>query len=94
MKFRSETGGGTLLAGLRHHPGHDDLGREWVMTTEKVRGYVSCWPPIIRDFWEAYGRHEVEVPLDPPAAMPSMARTRYWRGCGLALEDHPQPFQD
>lgn len=34
----------------------------------KIRGYVSSWPPIIRDFWEAYGRHEVAVRLGPPAA--------------------------
>ena len=34
----------------------------------KVRGYVSAWPPTIRNFWEAYGRHEVEVRPGPPTA--------------------------
>jgi hypothetical protein len=33
----------------------------------KVRGYISSWPPIIREFWEAYGWHETKVRLGPPA---------------------------
>jgi predicted DNA-binding protein (UPF0251 family) len=33
----------------------------------RVQGYVSTWPAIIRDFWEAYGWHEAEVRLGPPA---------------------------
>ena len=32
-----------------------------------VRGYISAWPPTIRDFWEAFGRNAVEVRLGPPA---------------------------
>ena len=33
----------------------------------KVRGYISTWPPTIRDFWEAFGWNTVEVRLGPPA---------------------------
>jgi hypothetical protein len=33
----------------------------------KVRGYISTWPPTIRDFWEAFGWNAVEVRLGPPA---------------------------
>ena len=33
----------------------------------KVRGYISAWPPTIRDFWEAFGWNAVEVRLGPPA---------------------------
>lgn len=32
----------------------------------KVQGYFSTWPPVIRDFWEAFGRNEVRVRLGPP----------------------------
>lgn len=33
----------------------------------RVRGYISTWPPTIRDFWEAFGWNAVEVRLGPPA---------------------------
>ena len=33
----------------------------------KVRGYISAWPPTIRDFWEAFGWNAVEVRFGPPA---------------------------
>ena len=33
----------------------------------RVRGYVSAWPPVIREFWEAFGWHEPQVRLGPPA---------------------------
>jgi len=33
----------------------------------KVQGFLSTWPPIIRDFWEAFGWHDVEVRPGPPA---------------------------
>jgi hypothetical protein len=57
----------------------------------RVRGYVSSWPPIIRDFWEAYGRHEAEVRLGSPPPYAITARTRSgWSSCGLrvAREEH------
>ncbi|MGQ0665167.1 MAG: DUF6362 family protein [Pseudomonadota bacterium] len=34
----------------------------------KVQGYFRTWPPVIRDFWEAFGWHEVRVRLGPPQA--------------------------
>lgn len=34
----------------------------------KVQGHASSWPPVVRDFWEAYGWEEAEVRLGPPAA--------------------------
>lgn len=34
----------------------------------RVRGYISTWPPVIRDFWEAYGWNDVEVRPGPPTA--------------------------
>ncbi len=33
----------------------------------RVRGYISTWPPTIRDFWEAFGWNAVEVRPGPPA---------------------------
>ncbi len=46
----------------------------------KVRGYVSAWPPVLRDFWEAYGREEVQVRPGPPSAkaIDQMDRTLLW----------------
>lgn len=46
----------------------------------KVQGYFSTWPPIIRDFWEAFGRHDAEVRLGPatPAAIDRMDETLLW----------------
>lgn len=46
----------------------------------KVQGYFSTWPPIIRDFWEAFGRHAAEVRLGPamPAAIDRMDETLLW----------------
>ena len=32
----------------------------------KVQGYVSCWPPIIQEFWESYGWDLPRVRLGPP----------------------------
>jgi flavin-binding protein dodecin len=32
----------------------------------RVQGYFTTWPPIIREFWEAFGRHAAEVRLGPP----------------------------
>jgi len=35
---------------------------------ERVRGYFSTWPPVIRDYWEAFGRADVRLRLPPPSA--------------------------
>lgn len=32
----------------------------------RVRGYISSWPVVIREFWEAFGWHETQVRLGPP----------------------------
>jgi flavin-binding protein dodecin len=46
----------------------------------KVQGYFSTWPPIVRDFWEAFGWNDVEVRLGPPApdAIDRMDETLQW----------------
>lgn len=46
----------------------------------KVRGYVSSWPPTIREFWEAYGWHDTKVRLGPPApdAIDRMDEVLHW----------------
>lgn len=46
----------------------------------KVRGYVTTWPPIVRDYWEAFGWDEVRVRLGPPSAkaIDQMDRTLLW----------------
>jgi Domain of unknown function (DUF6362) len=33
-----------------------------------VQGFFSTWPPVIRDFWEAFGWNAVEVRLGPPSS--------------------------
>ena len=32
----------------------------------KVQGYVSSWPPVIHEFWEAYGWDTPKVRRGPP----------------------------
>jgi len=46
----------------------------------KVQGYFSTWPPVIRDFWEAFGWHDVEVRPGPasPEAIDRMDDTLRW----------------
>jgi hypothetical protein len=46
----------------------------------KVQGYFSTWPPVLREFWEAYGRDELEVRLGPPSgrAIDQMDETMLW----------------
>lgn len=46
----------------------------------KVQGYFSTWPPIIRDFWDAFGWHDAEVRLGPPSpqAIDLMDETLQW----------------
>lgn len=47
---------------------------------ERVRGYFSTWPPIIHDYWEAFGRHDVKLrrPWPSPAAIDRMDETMTW----------------
>lgn len=33
-----------------------------------VQGYVSSWPPVVREFWEAFGWHDAEARPGPPTA--------------------------
>ena len=33
----------------------------------RVQGYFNTWPPVIQNFWEAFGRTEVRVRPAPPA---------------------------
>ena len=48
-----------------------------------VQGFISTRPPVIRDFWEAYGWHDAEVRLGPPsaAAIDRMDATLRWLLC-------------
>ena len=46
----------------------------------RVQGYFSTWPAVVRDFWEAFGWHDAEVRLGPPApaAIDRMDETLQW----------------
>ncbi len=33
-----------------------------------IQGYVSTWPPFVREYWEAYGMDEVRLRRPPPSA--------------------------
>ena len=48
----------------------------------KVRGFFSTWPAIVRDYWEAYGWHEIRYrPAPPaPAAIDRMDAAMVWLG--------------
>ncbi len=35
----------------------------------RVQGYVSSWPPIVREYWDAFGWDEMKVRLGPPSAV-------------------------
>ncbi len=37
------------------------------MTGLKPTGHISSWPPILREFYEAYGYDDVQVRLGPPS---------------------------
>ena len=32
----------------------------------KPSSYISSWPPILREFWEAYGWNDLKIRLGPP----------------------------
>lgn len=51
------------LVEIRLEEAADTLGR---LPPVKVQGYFSTWPPVVRDFWEAFGWHDAEVRLGPP----------------------------
>ncbi|MDK9720408.1 MAG: DUF6362 family protein [Rhodospirillales bacterium] len=46
----------------------------------KVRGFFTTWPPMVRDFWDAYGWEEERPRLGPPraAAIDQMDATMLW----------------
>ena len=50
------------------------------MTGLKPTGHVSSWPPILREFFEAYGWNDLEVRLGPPPAdaISRMDETLQW----------------
>ena len=47
---------------------------------ERVRGYFSTWPTVIRDYWEAFGREDVRLRRGPPspAAIDRMDEAMTW----------------
>lgn len=65
----------------------------------KVQGYFSAWPPVVRDFWEAFGWETAQVRLGPPTPgaidrmdealawlrwlEPDTARILWLRACGV-----------
>ena len=50
------------------------------LPNRRVGGYVSAWPEIVRDYWEAFGWHDAEVrPIPPsPKAIDQMDRALPW----------------
>ncbi len=46
----------------------------------KVQGYFSAWPPIVREFWEAFGWEEPRIRRGPPspAAITRMDEAMEW----------------
>ncbi len=37
------------------------------LPNRRVGGYARAWPEIVREYWEAFGWHEVELRPIPPA---------------------------
>jgi len=33
-----------------------------------MRGYVTSWPPMVREFWESFGWQEAVLKRPPPSA--------------------------
>jgi hypothetical protein len=50
------------------------------LPNRRVGGYVSAWPEIVHDYWEAFGWHDAEVrPIPPsPKAIDQMDETLRW----------------
>ncbi len=49
---------------------------------ERVRGFFSTWPPVVHDFWEAFGWDKARLRFGPPsaAAITRMDQTLLWLG--------------
>lgn len=47
---------------------------------QRIQGYVSTWPDVVRDGWDAYGREDLRTRLGPPTAraIDQMDRTLLW----------------
>ncbi|NQV82602.1 MAG: hypothetical protein HQ494_02170 [Rhodospirillales bacterium] len=47
---------------------------------ERVQGYFSAWPEIVRNFWDAYGMHDpvLKRPWPSPASIDRMDETLQW----------------
>jgi Domain of unknown function (DUF6362) len=50
------------------------------LPNRRIGGYVSAWPEIVRDYWEAFGWHHAELrPIPPsPKAIDQMDETLRW----------------
>lgn len=46
----------------------------------KVQGFFSTWPPVVHEFWEAFGWHDARLlrPRPSPAAIDRMDETMTW----------------
>ena len=46
----------------------------------RVQGFFSTWPPVVHEFWEAFGWNETKVlrPWPSPAAIDRMDETMTW----------------
>lgn len=55
----------------------DTLSR---LPEERVRGFFSTWPPVVRDYWEAFGWDEACIRRGPPhpAAIDRMDEVLIW----------------
>lgn len=47
---------------------------------ERVQGYFSTWPEVVRDFWDAFGWHDavLRAPRPSPAAIDRMDEAMTW----------------
>ncbi len=43
-----------------------DIMKRLPATGLRPAGYVSSWPPVLQEFWEAYGWNDLKVKLGPP----------------------------
>jgi len=55
---------------------------------ERVQGYFTTWPEVVRDFWDAFGWHDAVLkrPWPSPASISRMEETLTWMQF-LAPED-------
>ncbi|MEO5337981.1 MAG: DUF6362 family protein [Magnetospirillum sp. WYHS-4] len=47
---------------------------------QKVQGFFGTWPPVVRDFWEAFGWEEARIRRGPPqpGAIDRMDEVMIW----------------